>query len=107
MCEGADWKDRDTVGLERAIAEFKAKLPGWWYTVGECQVSADASCAPTTESDDIKLIPRDCRFDDGFHADLTQPSTPADALRAVMNEGLAAKRALATADVPSQGSDLP
>jgi len=76
--------------LERTIADFKSALPGWWFSVCECQVSCDASCAPTRESPHIDLISRDDRFNDGFHADLAQPSTLADALRAVMDEALEA-----------------
>jgi hypothetical protein len=84
------WQTAPAIGLETAIAEFKAKLPGWWFSVGECQVSADASCGPTRESPHIALIPSDRRFDDGFHADLAQPATMADALRDVMEQALAA-----------------
>lgn len=85
-----NWKVRPVEGLEAAIATFKATLPGWWYSVGECQVSADASCGPTRESPHIKLIQRDRRFDDGFHADLPQPSTMAAALMDVMSQALEA-----------------
>ncbi len=85
------WQTSPATGLEQAIAEFKAALPGWWYSVAECQVSADASCAPTRESPDISLIELDGRFDSGFHADLLQPATMADALRDVMAQALAAK----------------
>jgi len=88
-----DWKTSSPNGLEAAIAEFKAALPGWWYSTGECQVSADASCGPTRESPDINLIAKDRRFDDGFHADLLQPTTMADALRDVMQQALEAKSA--------------
>lgn len=86
----SEWQTAPATGLEAAIAEFKARLPGWWFTVGECQVSADGSCGPTRESEHIALIPLDRRFDDGFHADLPQPATMADALRDVMNQALAA-----------------
>lgn len=89
-----DWKTLPAHGLEFAIAEFKAKLPGWWYSVGECEKSADASCAPTRDSDDIVLIAFDRRFDDGFHVDLPQPATMADALRNVMRQGMEARDAL-------------
>ena len=85
-----DWKSRPVNGLEAAIAEFKAALPGWWFTVGECQVSADGSCGPTRESAHINLIPLDQRFDSGFHADLPQPASMADALRTIQAEALAA-----------------
>lgn len=82
------WQTRAPEGLEEEIAAFKRQLPGWWFTVGECQVSADASCGPTRESEHISLIPLDRRFDDGFHADLPQPALMADALRSVMEAAL-------------------
>ena len=78
-------------GIEDVIKTFRRELPGWWYTVGECQVSCDASCGPTRESPDIDLIQLDRRFDDGFHADLDQPSTLAEALLDVMSQALEAK----------------
>jgi hypothetical protein len=54
-------------------------------------VSCDATCAPTSESPDIKRIKRagDC-WDAGFDADLRQPSTLAEALRNVTRQALAA-----------------
>lgn len=76
------------LGLEEAISDFKKALPGWWFSLGECQVSCDASCAPTSESEHIDLIPLDDRFNSGFHVDLLQPSTLAEALRTVQNEAL-------------------
>ena len=82
------WQSAPAIGLEAAIAEFKAALPGWWFSVCECQVSADASCGPTSESSDVELIPCDDRFDSGFHADLHQPATLAEALRDVMREAI-------------------
>lgn len=86
----SEWQQSPATGLEAAIAEFKAALPGWWFSVGECQVSADASCGPTRESPHIALIPADQRFDDGFHADLSQPATMTDALRDAMRQALQA-----------------
>lgn len=86
------WITAPATGLEQAIAEFKLALPGWWFSVAECQVSCDASCAPTRESDHIDLIHVDDRFDGGFHADIAQPSTMADALRHVMGQALDALR---------------
>jgi hypothetical protein len=86
-----DWHTLPATGLETAIADFKRTLPGWWYSVGECQVSCDASCGPTRESPDIALIEKERRFNDGFHADLLQPSSMADALRDVMAQAIQAK----------------
>jgi len=80
------WPENCHAGLEGSIARFREALPGWWYTVGECQVSCDASCAPTSLSGDLKLIPLDSRFDGGFHVDIPQPSTLSEALEHVMEE---------------------
>lgn len=88
-----NWQTAPATGLEVAIAEFKARLPGWWFSVAECQVSCDASCAPTAESPHIELARKQkagLPFDSGFHIDLRQPSTMADALRNVMGQALAA-----------------
>lgn len=84
-----DWQSKPPTDLEATIAEFKAALPGWWYSVCECQVSCDASCAPTVEAEEVKWIEKagDC-WDSGFHADLAQPSTLAEALRDVMRQAL-------------------
>ena len=78
-------------GLETCIQVFRQELPGWWFSIGECEVSCDASCAPTKLSDDISLIPYDKRFDEGFHVDLSQPSTLAEALDDAMTEALEAR----------------
>jgi len=77
--------------LEATIQAFRVALPGWWFSVCECDVSCDASAAPTRHSGDTALIPQDERFNSGFHVDLTQPSTLADALRCVMEDALEAK----------------
>lgn len=80
--------------IDEAVAEFKAKLPGWWYTMGDCSVSADASCGPDSAGPDFDLLYLDDRtFDNGFHVDLLQPATVAEALLNVMNQGLTAKAA--------------
>lgn len=79
-------------GLERAIRQFRTALPGWWFSLGECDVSCDASCAPTRASSELALIPIDERFNEGFHVDLPHPSTLADALREVMVDAAEAIR---------------
>lgn len=90
----ADWKVKRQLELEAAVAEFKSALPGWWYSFGECEVTCHASCAPTTQSPDIHRISQSGdQWDAGFHADLAQPSTLADALRDVMQQALGAKSA--------------
>ncbi len=87
-------------GMEAAIAEFKRRLPGWWFSLGECRISCDASCAPTGLSPHVALAATDDRFNSGFHIDLPQPSTLATALRTVMIEALDAL----TASVASEGA---
>lgn len=86
------WIETKQDGLEAAIADFKAALPGWYYMVCECQVSCDATVAPTTDTQDINLIRHSGDdFDAGFRVDLAQPSTLAEALRSAMKLALEAK----------------
>lgn len=74
--------DADACDLVCAILEFQREFHGWWWTVGACQVSRDASCGPTLVAPDAALL--QCKmFDDGFSLDLPD-ATPAQALRAVM-----------------------
>lgn len=84
------WATAPATDLEAAIAHFKTVLPGWWFSVCECQVSCDASCAPTGEAPEYKWVGRTPEFNSGFHADLPQPSTLADALFDVMEQALQA-----------------
>lgn len=84
-----NWTAGPNDGLEQAIANFKAALPGWWFTIGECSVSADASCGPDRNGRDLRFL-ADRRFDDGFHADLPQPATMAEALADVTEQARAA-----------------
>lgn len=73
--------------LEAAIAEFRKALPGWWFTVGYCSLSRDASCGP----DGRVLSPYPAQFDSGFHCDDCDPdSTLASSLRDVMRQALEA-----------------
>jgi len=69
--------------LEQALDAFRAEFPGWWWSLGECHVSSDASMAPDRYGPDEDLL-RYGLFDEGFHVDLRQPSTAADALIAAM-----------------------
>jgi hypothetical protein len=88
---GNDWPEDCHSGVEQVIARFKRDFPGWWYSLGECQVSCDASCAPTKLSPDIELIEYDERFNSGFHVDLLQKSTLSEALEAAMEEAAEAR----------------
>ena len=74
-----------------AIAKFKKELPDWWFTIGECSLTCDASCGPDRKGLDKKLL-KFKKFDEGFHADLRQPSTMAEALINVLRQAKRAKK---------------
>lgn len=75
-----------------AIREFKNALPGWWFTLGECSFTRDASCGPDMAGPDKHLCEVG-EFNDGFHCD--DFGSLADSLRDVMRLALAAKSAWA------------
>lgn len=97
------WHTTPATDLEAAIARFKRDLPGWWFSVCECQVSCDASCAPTVQSEHSGLIPLDDSFNHGFHADLPQPSSLAEALDTVREDALEAITRLTNGSEVSHG----
>lgn len=57
--------------VEDVIKVFKIVLPGWWYTIGDCKVSADASIG--AEGETQAALPFEVEhgspFDRGFHHD--------------------------------------
>jgi hypothetical protein len=80
----------DAAAFAAVIAEFEEKLPGFWWSVGQCSVGAHASCAVDGKGSQAHLL--DCvkagePFDEGFHCD-TQGGSPAEALRNVMEQAL-------------------
>ena len=80
--------------LQTAIMEFEKALPGWWYSLGICSVSRDASCGPDIAGPDAALL-KIGEFDRGFHCDDGDAnSTMADALRNVMAQAIQAKARL-------------
>ncbi len=89
------WQPENSLELGDAIAELEARLPGWWWRVGACHVSADASIGPDQTGPDAALLTIR-EFDAGFHVDLPQPASCADALRAATRLALAAKERLRT-----------
>lgn len=77
--------EKQTGDLVAAIAYFHAKLPGWWFSVGACHVSADATVCPDSAGMDAFIYKHHDRevvrfFDEGFDVDLHPPATMADAL---------------------------
>lgn len=84
----------DTGDFAAAVREFEEKLPGFWWSVGQCSVGAHASCAVDGHGDQARLldgIEVGDPLDSGFHVD-TRGGTPAEALRGVMLQALADKR---------------
>lgn len=59
---------QNAADLAAAIVEFEEKLPGWWWSIGSCSVSRDASCGPDRTGQDADLL-ADREFDEGFHHD--------------------------------------
>lgn len=94
-----DWAHQDTWRLGNVIKSFEEFLPGWWYSMGAYSVSCHASCAPDVAGQDAALLKNkrfDNRlFDNGFHADLAEGDL-ADALAAVLKQGLVARAAVET-----------
>lgn len=79
----------DTRDLSAAIQAFETALPGWWWSVGHCMLTRDASCGPDRQGPDAYLLKLEetKQFDEGFHADLAEGSL-ADALRDVMQQAI-------------------
>ena len=80
----------DTAEFEKAVQEFEAALPGFWWSVGQCSVGAHASCAVDGNGDQKHLldgVKAGDPLDVGFHCD-TKGGEPSDALRDVMEQAL-------------------
>ena len=92
------WKT-DTADFADAVAEFEEKLPGFWWSVGQCSVGAHASCGVDGDGDQkhlLDLVPVDAQgrvldrghpYDHGIHID-TKGGSPAEALRHIMHEAI-------------------
>jgi hypothetical protein len=87
-------EQQDAKKLAETIVEFGAKLPGWWWSVGCCSVSRDASCGPDRNGPDADLL-ADRELDAGIHHD--GEGSVADSLRLVMEYALARRAELRTA----------
>lgn len=94
------WTAKDQTGdLVAAIAYFNKKLPGWWFSVGACHVSADATVCPDTAGIDAEALFKSgdrtvtAFFDTGFEVDLHPPATMADALIRATDLAFAARKA--------------
>jgi hypothetical protein len=80
----------DTDDFRAAIQEFENALPGFWWSVGQCNVGAHASCAVDgngVQKDLLVGVKPGEPLDEGFHCD-TQGGQPSEALRDVMHQAL-------------------
>lgn len=88
----------DTADLGAAIAEFEKTLPEFWWTVGQCDLGAHASCGVDANGEQAHLLKHlptnpdgfmreDHPFDSGFHCD-TVKGTPSEAIRDVMRQAV-------------------
>jgi len=73
---------------------------GWWFSVGACHVSADATVCPDTAGQDAWLFQTGDAdvtkfFDEGFDLDLLPPATMANALIRLTHRAKAARDAYA------------
>jgi hypothetical protein len=89
--------------LDEAVARFQQELPGWWWSVGLCKVSADGTAGVDWQGGDAALLLSEAalafdeRFDTAFRVDLHHTAevtyTPADALLVVLADAKAAREA--------------
>jgi hypothetical protein len=87
-------EERLAITLDQAVALFTRELAGWWWLAGNSDNSAHASCGPYRSGPDGGLVDIESTiFDSGFHADLRQLSTPAQALLNVLEQAKACKAA--------------
>lgn len=83
-------------GLEAAIEKLHRELPGWWWSLGNCHVSADATIGPDRTGPDAPLL-RLKEFDEGIDGSLLHPATCTEALLHAIELAKAAKaRALSS-----------
>jgi hypothetical protein len=85
----AGW-NTDTKDFAKAVAEFEAALPGFWWSVGQCSIGAHASCAVDgagCQADLLDGVEAGDRLGVGFHCD-TRGGPPSEALRDVMQQAL-------------------
>ena len=87
VSQDTTWQPEDHTALAVAIERLERELPGWWWSVGACHVSADASIGPDHKGPAAHLL-RDKIFDDGFHNDIPQPSSCAEALNSCIDDAM-------------------
>ena len=80
---------KSNAGLIEAIDTLRIELPGWWFSISNCHVCADAIIGPDRTGPDRELL-RHRQFEEGFGVALRHPATLAEALsRAIDNAKVA------------------
>ncbi len=92
------WQPENKLALSDAISRIERELPGWWWSTGSCSVSAHASIGVGADGPDAQLLEIKL-FDEGFHADLSRPSSCADAINNCIDQAVAAKISRGTTEV--------
>lgn len=83
-------RQESTAGIGEAIERLYRELPGWWFSLGNCHVSADATVGPDRIGPDRALL-RFEEFDNGVDGSLLHPATLAEALHNAIDNAIAAK----------------
>jgi len=84
------WQPEFKADLVTALARLERELPGWWWRVGACHVSADATIGPDSGGVDAWLLylEETRAFDEGIDCDLRQPATCGAALNGAIDKAL-------------------
>lgn len=90
-----------TRGLNEAIEKLYRELPGWWFSLGNCSVSADATIGPDRTGPDRHLLKFE-EFDQGIDGSLHHPASLADALLRAIENAKAAKAAFSNGQKKEQ-----
>lgn len=93
---GYDMRQEFLRDITWAIAVFRHALPGWWFRVGLCTLTGDASIGPDFRSDVAPSKEIIDRYDDGFHADLEPGNGLQRCARALLHCTVQAKYAMWT-----------
>jgi len=91
---GYDMRQEFLRDITWAIAVFRHALPGWWFSVGLCTLTGDASIGPDFRSDVAPSKEIIDRYDDGFHADLEPGNGLQRCARALLHCTVQARQAM-------------
>lgn len=96
MTKNTPWTPGCDSDVVAALDAFYADLPGWWLSFGRCSVTCHASCGPDRLHIQEPIL---SDFDEGYHADVPNPTTLAAAINNVREQALAGLAAYQTTGV--------